>query len=427
MRCFKPRRCLPVVLAGILAFSSQAFTQGADGAWSLGGHGKFQYSDTRIPSDSALRSIGGDSLQFYGLEARVKAAFRKARWDLDLHGQLVAVHSDLLEVAGGPLATLMPGAGVINDDRRWFDLTCEVSSGTDSATVLRLDRASLAYTGDKTVLRFGRQAVSWGSGLLFTPMDIFNPFDPAAVDKEYKAGDDMLYAQYLQDNGNDLQAVAVVRRDPLSGEVEQDQSSLAFKYHGFLGGSEFDLLLAEHYDERVVGAGVSTDAAGAVWRADLVWSDTESGGAFSGVAGISYSGVLSGHNWTGFLEYYYNGYGLPGGDYPPEELAAHPELLQRLARGELFNLGRHYLGASITLEMTPLLVVTPNLFVNLGDPSALAQVVLAWDWHEDLQLLAALNLPLGPDGSEYGGIEVEQAGQYLSTGASLFAQLAWYF
>ncbi len=101
---------------------------------------------------------------------------------------------------------------------------------------------------------------------------------PATVDKEYKAGDDMLYGQYLLDNGNDVQAVAVVRRDPVSGAVEQDQSSLAVKYHGFRRGNEYDLLLAEHYGQRVLGIGLPAPiSAGAVWRGDLVWTDTDLG------------------------------------------------------------------------------------------------------------------------------------------------------
>ncbi len=177
----------------------------------------------------------------------------------------------------------------------------------------------------------------------------------------------------------------------------------------------------------MLGLGFSSDFAGAVWRGDLVWADTSAGTVFSAVAGCSYSGVMAGHNWTGFLEYFYNGFGQPGGDYDPASLAANPELLQRLARGELFNLARHYLGASVTLELTPLVNITPNLFVNIEDPSGLAQLVLSWDWRENFLLTGALNIPLGPNGSEYGGIEVDEPGLYLSTGASLFAQLAWYF
>jgi hypothetical protein len=137
--------------------------------------------------------------------------------------------------------------------------------------------------------------------------------------------------------------------------------------------------------------------------------------------------MAGGHNWTGFIEYYYNGFGQQDGDYSTAGLAANPDLLQRLARGELFNLGRHYLGASVTVELTPLLNLTPNIFLNMVDPSALAQFLLAWDWKQDFQLLGALNIPIGPAGSEYGGIETEQPGQFVSTGTSVFMQLAWYF
>lgn len=418
--------CLAVIALYCTPITSAS---GADSStrWSFGGHTKYQYIHTRIPDDSVLQSISGDSMQDHSLEVRLKLAARRERWDFDAHIQFITVHSDTLSGFRDLPKIIFPGAGIINDDRRWFDLTHELTNEGKNATLLRLDRVNVAYTGDKTVVRFGRQAISWGNGLLFTPMDIFNPFDPAAVDKEYKSGDDMLYGQYLLDNGNDVQAVVVVRRNLISGDVEQEVSSLSLKYHGFWASNEYDLLLAEHYDQLVIGVGASTDFGGAVWRGDLVWTDTDPGSVLSAVGGVSYSGVTGGHNWTGFLEYYYNGFGQSDGDYSAAGLAANPELLKRLNRGELFNLGRHYLGASVTVEWTPLLNLTPNVFVNLTDPSALAQLVLTYDWKQDIQLLAALNIPIGPNGSEYGGIESGQPSLYVSTGPSLFAQLAWYF
>jgi hypothetical protein len=36
-------------------------------------------------------------------------------------------------------------------------------------------------------------------------------------------------------------------------------------------------------------------------------------------------------------------------------------------------------------------------------------------------------VPVGANGSEYGGIVSHQPDRYFSTGASVFAQLAWYF
>jgi hypothetical protein len=317
--------------------------------WTFGGHTKYQYNHTWIPGNSVLQGINGDRLQEQDFEARLKVSARRGRLDFKTHTQIFAVHSDSLPVLSELPGLVRPGADVINDDRRWFNLTHEVSNKNKNASVVRLDRISIGYTGDRTVVRFGRQAISWGNGLLFTPMDILNPFDPAAVDKEYKSGDDMLYGQYLLDNGSDLQAVTVVRRNPVSGEVEQDQSSHALKYNGFWGSREFDLLAAEHYGEFLLGIGVSTDAGGAVWRADLVWNNTDPGSTLTAVGGVSYSGVAGGHNWTGFMEYYYNGFGQAVGDYSTAALASTPQLLIRVSRGDLFNLGLHYLGAYVMI------------------------------------------------------------------------------
>jgi len=392
---------LAFVACGFHAGALLAQDPGEGGTdWTFGGHAKLQYVDTTLPENSVLRELGGDDLQNRNLEIRLKLSARRGHWAFDTHGQVISVHADALAGLSSLPGLFLPGADVINDKRRWFDLTHPLHAGDKNASLVRLDRASVAYSDANLVLRFGRQAISWGNGLLFTPMDIFNPFDPTAVDKEYKSGDDMLYAQYLLRSGDDVQAVAVVRRDPMSGEVENDQSSLAFKYHGFWAGREYDLLATRHYGQTVLALGLSGDLGGAVWRGDLVWNDTATGAVLTGVTGLTWSWSGGGHNWTGVAEYYYNGFGLAAGNYSVAGLAADPELLVRLARGESFNIGRHYLGVSVTLEATPLLNLTPNLFVNLGDPSAYAQFVLSYDWKQDLQLLAALSFPIGPEGSE---------------------------
>jgi hypothetical protein len=419
-----------LILLALVSFVtiSKSFAQEhAATDWTFGGHSKFQYIPAYIPEDSVLQGVSGDYMQDLNLEVRAKASARKDRFDLKADFQFISVHSDLLSASEDLPLALFPGANVINDDRRWFDLTHEFHNEGKNATVARLDRLSVGFSGEHTVIRFGRQAISWGNGLLYTPMDIFNPFDPTTVDKEYKSGDDMLYGQYLLNNGSDIQTVAVVRRNLLSGEVEAEQSSLAVKYHGFVKDYEYDLLLAQHYDDFIVGVGGSTDIAGAVWRADLIWTNTDSESVITAVTGTSYSWVAGTRNWTGALEYYYNGFGQKGGDYSAAGLASNPELLHRLARGELFNLARHYVGISATVELTPLLIMGPNLFINLTDPSALAQLLMTYDWKQDFQFLVALNLPVGRNGTEYGGIETQQSDVFFSTGASAFAQLAWYF
>ena len=62
-----------------------------------------------------------------------------------------------------------------------------------------------------------------------------------------------LYASFAALAPADLQGAAVARRNPISGDVKSDQATTALKFHGFVGEWEFDLLLAEHYDDLVAG------------------------------------------------------------------------------------------------------------------------------------------------------------------------------
>ncbi len=394
---------------------------------SFGGHVKYQFIYIDYPQNSIFNEVLGTSAVDNNLEARLKFGARHNRWDFNADYQFIAIHADTLKLAESLPGSALPVNNVISDDRRWWDLTYSFGDDDKTAFIHRLDRLSVGYTSDHTVWRFGRQAVTWGNGMVFTPMDVFNPFDPAAVDKEYKTGDDMLYGQYLFNNGNDFQGVAVVRRDPHTGDVESDHSSLAFKYHGFLGMNEFDLLAAEHFGDQILGVGGIANIGGAIWRGDLTWTRTDLEKVFSAVTSLSYSWSWGGKNISGLLEYYYNGFGQKDGAYSTRDLLRNPDLLRRLDRGELFTLARHYIAASATVEMTPLLMLIPNFFINLEDPSALAQVVVQYDWKQNLLLLGALNIPIGPNGSEYGGIDAPLDGYYFSTGPSLFAQLAWYF
>jgi len=413
-----------LLVGGLLLAAAPA---GAQGDWTFGGHVKGQSVYTGYPDDSAFRDVlGPDSLD-NNLETRLRIAGKKDRWDFEMHYQFIASYSDTLQLAEAFPDSALPIDTVLSDDRRWWDLTHSAGNGVKTAIINRLDRLSVGYSTEHTVWRFGRQAITWGNGMIFTPMDIFNPFDPAAVDKEYKTGDDMLYGQYLFDSGNDLQGVAVVRRDPRNGKVEADQSSLAMKYHGFLGENEIDLLAAQHYGDLVLGVGGIHNIGGAVWRGDLTWTDTPDENVFSLATSLSYSWVWGGKNVSGLIEYYYNGFGQKAGEYTVADLLQNPELLARLDRGELYTIGRQYAAASLLIEVTPLLTVTPNLFVNLQDPSALAQLVVQYSWKQNLVVLASLNVPVGPDGSEYGGIPAPLPGRYFSTSPGLFAQLAWYF
>jgi hypothetical protein len=169
------------------------------------------------------------------------------------------------------------------------------------------------------------------------------------------------------------------------------------KYHGFSGELEYDVLLADNYGYNVLGIGVAGSLGGAVWRSDIVITDTEDDTVVELVANVSYSWIWKDRNVSGMFEYYYDG------------------------------IDRHYLASGVTVEMSPLLTVTPTLVGNVDDPSALLQLVTQYSLSDNMTFLGSLNVPLGGDGTEYAGPASGIPNRYLSFDLGVFAQLAWYF
>lgn len=404
-----------------------ALTSVAANAADVSGHVKLNDTTRTFPTDSLIRDVIGANSSDVSAELRLNLDWRSGAWSVDADWQAAVVHGDINE-----LAAVLPAefgaafAPVPNDDRRLMRLTDVVSTSGDGVALHRLDRFALTWTGERTVVRFGRQALSWGNGLFYAPMDLVNPFDPAAIDTEYKIGDDMLYGQYLRDNGDDVETGIVFRRDA-SGDLKSEESTAAVKYHGFAGEMEYDVLVAESYGDPVLGFGLRRGVGGAVLSGDLVVTDTDADAVVQLAANASYSWVAFGRNMSGAIEYHYNGFGQPDGRYGPADLASNRELFERLARGQLFTIGRHYVAGSVLIEMTPLWSVTPVVLANAEDPSALLQLTSTYSLGDNMTLLGSVNLPIGPGGTEFGGVETGLPGRRFSTGPSLFAQFAWYF
>lgn len=356
-----------------------------DTNYEFSGHSKVRLVGQSYPDDSLLRDIAGSSSLDAAAELRLNFSVKRERWALHTDYQLIALDSEFLP------------AGVPDDARRLFDFTRSIADGTDSEIVHRLDRFWVGFSGDKVVVRAGRQALSWGNGLFFAPMDLVNPFDPTTIDTEYKSGDDMLYGQYLRDNGDDVQAAAVFRRDPVSSDPDPGQGTTAVKYHGFVGEHEYDVLVAENYGNAVIGFGAAGSVGGAVLRGDLVITAADDDTVTELVTNLSYSWLWKERNVSGMAEYYYDG------------------------------IDRHYVAGGLTIEMSPLWTVSPTLIANADDPSALLQLVTRYSLSDNATFLGSVNLPLGSNDTEFGGPATGVPNRYLSFDYGVFAQFAWYF
>ncbi len=328
-------------------------------------------------------------------------------------------------------STLFFGAS-LKDDRRFMDLTHTIKDEHRYILVQRLERLNFTFNSIFGSVRIGRQAITWGNGLIFNPMDLFNPFPPADIQRDYKVGDDMVLAQIALPRSADLQLLYVVRRDPNTNNVEADRNSMAGLLHFSAGTTEFDIMATRHFDDYVVGLGSSGIWGGAAWRLDTTATFLNDGkGAntknyLSGVANIDYSWIWWEKNFYGLLEYYYNGLGES--DYPGA--LSNPDITNRLARGELFVLGKHYLSAEFQLELHPLFKIFFTGINNMQDPSGILQPRAVWNMTQNLEMKIGANIFYGDNGdpgSEFGGFIIPGTNIHSRSPNNAYLWFNYYF
>ena len=315
----------------------------------------------------------------------------------------------------------------INDDRRFMDLTWTLDEQKGHILYHRLDRLHLTLQPDWGTFSVGRQAVTWGNGLLFNPMDLCNPFAPSDIERDYKVGDDLVSVQVFAEKPGALQFIYVPRRDPATDDLAWDQSSVAGKLHMIRNTTEFDIMFAWHYDNPVIGLGSSGYLGAAAWRLDAVWSfmdDSERrDGYLSLVANMDYSWVWWDNNFYGFLEFYLNT--LCDNDYGYE--MGERDITDRLERGELFTLGRTYVSGHIRWEAHPLLNIAMTVINNVSDPSGMLQPRAVWDVKQNVQVTVGGIITYGSRETEFGGFTLPGTQFIQETPDSVFLWLTYFF
>ncbi len=282
--------------------------------------------------------------------------------------------------------------GLFSGDRRAGGsslLPFEWTARQNSGFVWRhgLDRAHLQVSLPRADITIGRQALSWGAGRLWTPADLFVAFSPVTIDQEFKPGIDAVRARVPLDQFSQIEAVyAVFGVDFRHHAIGlRGQTSVRDFDLGLMAGKFFhDLVLGPSFAGEVRGVGIrgaftfTRNSAGRVQEARTF---------VRAVSSLDYR-FLSG--LYGLLEYYYNGFGQT-------DAGAYPRLFssRRLARGEIFNLGRHYLGGLLNYDFHPL--VRGSLFGqwNLLDLSGLVGPLIIVSLSDEADLRLGAYFPWG--------------------------------
>jgi len=413
-------------LAGLAALCAAAPAQAQ---WQLSGHVKYQFSLQRFEPGDLGAILVAPTPADHTLDLRLNTTYRRRRIDVTAAGELLVLAGDTIaarqRTPGGGVGDYLVSLPDLADTHQWLDLGHEQTMGDRAELAGRLDRLSIGYTGEHVVARLGRQAITWGNGLVFQTLDLFNPFPPNVLDVDYKPGRDMLTTQWLIATGDDVQAIVVPGREDRGQPLTLAQSSVAAKWHHSSGDAEWDVLLARHDGDAVVGGGVSHSLAGGIWRVDVSHARLATRHVTSMLGNFDRAWTPRGHTLYGFGEYFYNGFGVS--DTGPGAIEIDSALLGRLERGEVFNLGRHELAGGVRYDWTPLVTLSPTAIINLRDGSTFALVQVKYDWRQNLVLFAGLQAGLGSRGTEYGGATVEGLPGYLAPGARVWMRLARYF
>ena len=377
-------------------------------------------------AQDSIALFGVDTAYGVNLDARLTLSGGNDAWSWEVAGELITLQGDVVENAslfGGQSSG--EAIALISDDLRAFNLTGSLTSGSRHGAVARLDRAQLAWQGGNFRARIGRQALSLGSGIVFNPMDLFNPFGPTAVDRDFKNGADALVITYLGDEGSELEFIGVARTSATSDRIAFDQGSWGLRYRSTVGALEYEIIGAQHFDDQVLLASLSGPIAGAAWRVNWVGTWLEDRFTQSAVANVDFAFAVGQQTAYLFGEYYFNGFG-------DSNAAEDPTLLdtaatERLARGEVFVLERHYFALGGSLTLSPRTTLTTTAIVSLDDGAPLVQTAISFAPGDNQTIEFGIIEPTGSRGDEFGGVVLEPTTPVLTgTSRQLYLRLVWF-
>lgn len=306
---------------------------------------------------------------------------------------------------------------------RITELDWQIDEHTDkSAYHHEIDRAFVNVQRPWGSVIVGRQAIGLGRGVLFSAVDMFSPFSPVEVDREWRRGVDAARLEYTLTDTSSAELLGVF------GET-WEQSALLARIRGYVGDVDGEFLLGKRANDTLFGAIASASVGDAEVHAELSVIDTpeqqahdflgNDHQAIMAVLGSSYTFDL-GNGLTILGEYLYNGLGVKHATDLNMRLL-DPDFQERVLRGDMQVVSQQALALNLSYPVDPSVGASLLLLQNPVDASGLAIPNLSWDINADTRLLASVYLPWGEESSTG---QLQSA--YGNTPLSLFIQVGIY-
>lgn len=279
-----------------------------------------------------------------------------------------------------------------------------------------IDRAFVSLHLPFLELTVGRQAIGLGRGVMFSAIDLFAPFAPAEIDREWRRGVDAVHAELRVPELSALSAdfIAVLGNVD-SGELES--WSMLGRIRAMIGDVDGEILIGRRGEDEVVGGALSATIADAEVHGELALFGTSGAGVdggFLGTRGVVAKGLIGASYvfdvWRGLrvvAEYHYSGFGIENVGESPAILL-DPAFQQRFLRGDSQILGRHALALSLSAELFDDFSGATSWLQSPVDGSGMITTGFTWVQSDMVTLLLNVIVPYGapPEGgvprSEWG-------------------------
>ncbi len=362
-------------------------------------------------------SIGGDArwFQFQALESsaqddhsergafRLKFDAKSDHWQFELHGLIEGASPSALR--GG----FETGGANARRSVRYWDLDTDIDTNGDRSIGGDIDRVNVRFQNDYIRVTLGRQAVTWGVNYFWPVLDLFSPFSPERIDRDYKPGVDAVRINVPVGQFSEIEVIGAVQ----GPETDRDRSFGALgRFH--LGGADLGLMIGDFHRDRVLGAFVTASLFGTGVRAEVARTETSDLARAEGDPDdfvrvtIGVDRLLSPAVSLVF-ETTWNQYGVRRAqEFIP--LIGR----DRIRRGEITSLGELSSGVALSWLLSPLTSLNVSLLGNWHDGSVLLQPGGSRSLSNNADLLFGAIYGLG-DEPEPGNLVGSEFGSTVST------------
>ena len=307
---------------------------------------------------------------------------------------------------------------------RLTQLDWEISADDDSLYRHEIDRGLVAFHPEWGEVTIGRQAIGLGRGVLFGALDVFSPFSPLEVDREWRRGVDAVRAEYRLSTTSSAELIG-------GFDETWEQSALLGRVRGYMGNIDGSLIFGKRAEDFMAGTAVSTIVKEAEVHAEFAVFDTPEeqpeGGLWGDehlagktVLGTSYTFDV-GKGLTLLLEHHYSGFGVEDSQDALTRLQDN-DFQGRFLRGDLQILGRQAIAGQVSYPFDDATNGSLLVLTSPADGSGVVSPSLRFDVNKNVTLIGSAFIPWGDEPSA-GRLESE----YGATATSLYLQLNMYY